>query len=857
MFPFGVAFSYREEVVMKKLFIACISLCSILFFACNFGIKKDFATVEIYFGDPSSFARAVDPVTSLPELSSAYIKIEVEGNLSGYSVKELKPADLKNISLNLPVGDTVRIKVSVSNPSGIWSGSVTHTVDPDNNVVGIKLKKNVSGLNNLLFTQTEDGQHGYNLTPYMGGKKITVHPSHRQYSFARDSKGRLYVGYEEHGTPTLTRYTSEGNNPETINLSTPAIAPNLLMNDFTKGVSYVVGFSGNVYKIEENSVSTTSLATLAFCHDAAAIDDNRVVWAWKDNPSDPLKLYVKNNLESSGENPIRIDIAEHIGMHDCVPYRIPDIFIRGGYVYVLFTALKDSSAGDTNNLYSLGGVVRYNINNLAENPVKIGFDDDPDFDDGVLEDYDYSENFYGAVKVIGFDDENIYIADDGFDAAYIPQAEGPRIVKNRNRIAALNIATNTVSFTEEYTAKWYNEWKEWRTPNTKILLWEKGTDGSYPPPSSPTYGMQYWISDTAGTASPTNVNDESVLWFSTEQQDSPTDIFCYDQDGNLYIVYNSVSDSKVRRFPVKTDGSYDKTAFQDLTIGSVGSVAAIAVDISDGKNYLYYNTGTGNTIKRHEWGQAGQEGFDMATQDTAYSITLSGATPTTQVIVTALAANKDGVFVGVKEIYEQLRIKKYRLKVRKYEKAHGTQGNEIVLVDNAAQYTNEAGVAIDHEPATSSHLPYIEYTEAINGLQVIDGVLYAITSKTEQKHVYEILFPGYGIDEFKSSGILYKIAKTASFSGNAEKIAVKNPISADGTNPGVGYGFYRFIAVKPKKVVIASDGAWGKNGNSPSHVETSNNKVFVYDLDKNSLEETDAHATFSKELSPGSGFEWK
>ena len=311
-----------------------------------------------------------------------------------------------------------------------------------------------------------------------------------------------------------------------------------------------------------------------------------------------------------------------------------------------------------------------------------------------------------------------------------------------------------------------------------------------------------------------------------------------------------MSDSKVRRFPVKTDGSYDKTAFQDLTIGSVGSVAAIAVDISDGKNYLYYNTG--NTIKRREWGQAGHEDFDVAAQDTGYSITVpSGET------VTALAANKDGVFVGVKEIYEQLRIKKYRLKVRKYEKAHETQGNEIVLVDNAAQYTNEAGDAINPVTVTSFHSPYIEYTEAINGLQVIDGMLYAITSKTERKHVYETSFPGYGIDEFKSSGILYKIAKTASFSGNAEKIAEKNPLSPGGTNPGVGYGFYRFIAVKPKKIVIASDGAWGKNGNSPSHVETSNNKVFVYDLDKNSPEETDAHATFSKELSPGSGFEWK
>ena len=45
-----------------------------------------------------------------------------------------------------------------------------------------------------------------------------------------------------------------------------------------------------------------------------------------------------------------------------------------------------------------------------------------------------------------------------------------------------------------------------------------------------------------------------------------------------------------------------------------------------------------------------------------------------------------------------------------------------------------------------------------------------------------------------------------------------------------GYGFYRFIAVKPKKLVIASNGAWGKDGliSSPSVL---NNKDAVFECD--------------------------
>ena len=167
------------------------------------------------------------------------------------------------------------------------------------------------------------------------------------------------------------------------------------------------------------------------------------------------------------------------------------------------------------------------------------------------------------------------------------------------------------------------------------------------------------------------------------------------------------------------------------------------------------------------------------------------------------------------------------------------------------------------QPTSSSQSPYIEYEEAINDLQVVEGTLYAITSKAEETKKWHNGAGACTIDEFKMSSALYKVGKTAEgFSENAEKLAEKSAVPPQGSNSGVGYGFYRFIAVKPKKLVIASDGAYdvnGHNSGSSGNPVHNDNKVLIYDLDGNlnTPEETDAAGKFTKELKPGSGFTWE
>ena len=120
----------------------------------------------------------------------------------------------------------------------------------------------------------------------------------------------------------------------------------------------------------------------------------------------------------------------------------------------------------------------------------------------------------------------------------------------------------------------------------------------------------------------------------------------------------------------------------------------------------------------------------------------------------------------------------------------------------------------------------------------------------------------YKADTFKNSGKLYKIGSTKDgFSGSAVELAKKDPVGTAGNE--VGYGFYRFIAVKYDeaeriRLIIASDGAWGKDGTVmfPEQPYCKNaDKVLEYDL-KGSLQgEQNSGGSFSKVLQE-SGFEW-
>ncbi|UTY28448.1 hypothetical protein [Treponema putidum] len=791
---------------MKKTLIFILMILVLMVSSCNLFLKEEYGELILSFdGTLPDGARALGP-DGLPILSTTSMKIDIIRE-DGYTVTiELGAEEPKSLVELVPVGEKIKIIVTAINPSAQWSGRAFHTVVSGQNHVRVLLNKNISGLKSLLFTQTKTPDpsvlNPYNLTFYMGGKEVKAHQSQSKYEFGRDSKGRLYVIYYI-GPSLVTRYTSEGESE--IDRSFYSY----FVNDYTTGKMYGINGSGAVYEIQENlSLPSSSIANLDFYQNVAAIDNNLVAWTFKD-----ASLEIKVDT-LSGTSPSRTGpIHNHIGIIGCEESKVNDLFIHGNYVYVLFNTVNESAGSSASNLYSLGGVVRYDINDLTAPPVKIGFSDSVSFENQLLKNYDYSKNFYGAVKVIGFDEENIYIADDGFDAAYVDYA--PHIVKNRNRIAALNIATNALSFSDAGSAKWYNEWKEWEGVKTKILLWEKSDDGA----SLPNYyGMKYWLADNENAPCPTSPDDQ--FWFSSEQTVAPTDVFCYDQGGNLYIQYVDYTggDKYVRRFALKEDGTYDKTSAQNLDLQTSGDIAAIAVDISGGQNSLYYAETyiSTRTVKRFKWGHHGYETFTTAENEASYNITFSADEK-----LTALASNKDGLFVAVKE---DIGGNQYKITVRKYDMDGNSIGSMEISIGSKGEESN----------------PIIEH---IHSMQILDGKLYAVSYKTVGAGGMAAGSPVVNGNGRKAvvSGKLLDLGLTS------KNLPARPQTLWSGTQEGKGYAPFRFIAIKPKELVIANDGFYGTM--SPGSLSINQrNKVLKFNSSGSLLSEGDAAASFSRKL---------
>ena len=849
---------------MKKQYVNFVSILLVTlclaFTACNQGMLAggETGTVRVVIGGGAS-ARSINPSNGLPVFDDTNTKITVtdeDGNQLAQGTT--------SVTLKVGINRKITVEATITTSIGIWRGSVEHTVTAGTNTVAVKLSKAPKGFANLLFSITGISSSGSNIVSLstQNGKKlldgILIGTKPRT---ARDRIGRLYVLYDDISSARhLKRFDVEGNEDTSFPSSglsgavagTTDIAVDIktdtlfFVNRMPAGWTLYFTNKENAFNLKGPFPIPIPSGYTADTIQAIAAYNGMVYIALATNASPQLRLLLAYEAVLSGStltlthkatqelSKLRTDSAFGNNHTDCT-----GLFADESGVYCL---LAENATRWASESYAVGKLIRYDYSGgtltkkteQGLNPAASGSDRPIPFDDRY---------FFYPTGFIGSDENNIYIADDGFGIQY--KNENWHIMNNRNRIAAFNRKTDSLSFSEAGVT-WYEQKPEYKLPNTKILLWGK------------SYGsIQYWTSaDGTEAFSPSN------KLFESASGKNPTDIFCYDQDGNLYILWKESSGYNVRRFALKEDGSYD-TQGVDLN-NSLGSqpISAIAVDISGGQNYLYYTyeDGPNKHIQRYRWNGSS---FSTATQDSMYGVHISSTS--NKIFFTALAANKDGVFVGVKETYKEGSINKYRLKVIKYEKTGrpANKDSETTLVDNAVSYTDVAdppNPIPDPNPGSSPDSPCNQYQETINGLQIANGMLYGISSKLHRKWLLNAAHM-YSPDVFKHSSILYTIGTTAETLPNRPLATKEKPV--DDTNK-VGYGFYRFIAVKYDeaeriRLIIASDSAWGKNGKGSPLPADGNNTDNIVEFNLKDMlfrEVKQSENVFSKTFND-SGFTWE
>ena len=807
----------------------------LIFTSCSLFFQEEYGTITIDL--EGSRARSINSSTGLPNLADSELEIDIvtDGNSSIY--KKILASEPKFFQADFPVGSRLEITVKLNGPSSSWSAYNSHTVKEGNNNIRLLLNKNAFSLANMGFSTKAANTYEFNIA----GKTIDINPNSNALPvFTRDSRGRLYIAYKESSGWKLNRYESDGtpNNfasgSQILSTITSASSVKLASDPITGKVYALIKDSSNnvvLYRIKDDGSVIAGTSTIP-ASPIAVYNNN--LFALNIPASPDLKMFTITEegsvltLNQAGSTVSvstgQITISTS-GSGTTINVDFKDILVKNDKIYILFAKnkLPTGTPPQPSPYYSLGGMLEYTYNSsgVIDNPQKYGFNDTVTAENDIVTAGE--TNFYGPACFIGYDEQSISIADDG---CTFQKVDGSvRIDKNVNRVFSFNTSTKSL-YSYPTENKWFNEYPGMG----KVLLWQKNTDHS-------AEGFKFYLVDENNISA----SLPSTAFLQDDVTDYPTDVFCYDQEGNLYVVWFDNTGYFVRRYEKANGYSTDNTKEnQQKMVNNSGSTqlsasekpTAIAVDVSDTqKGYVYYSYNHSNKevyIICNHWQYTNfKDGAYLKKIKSAQTIA-SNATAST---ITSISADSKNIYAAQKTEYN---INKYTINVFKYK-------NIISFSEGYWTYANN-----------QQHKHGNDYTDQeINDLRIQDDVLYILITK----HKGQMRDPA--TNEVQSKGIFYKTTKPLSTVINSQTFTEITPSqSAD------GYAPYRFIGTVPNKLIIASDGYYGDTSNTGNEAQNKN-KVLSFDINTASTTWTvipkDTGAKFSRELTydTTNSFKWE
>lgn len=816
----------------------------LIFTSCSLFFQEEYGTITIDL--EGGKARSINSSTGLPNLADSELEIDIltDGNSSIY--KKILASETKFFQADFPIGSRLEITVKLNGPSASWSAHNSLTVKEGNNDIRLLLNKNASSLANVGFSTTATNTYEFNIA----GEKIDI-ISRELPVFTRDSRGRLYIAYKQSNWK-LNRYESDGTPNNFVSssqiLSTINTASSVkLASDSVTGKVYVAADS-HLYLIKDDG-SVIAVSPTIPVSPIAVYNNN--LFALDIPAGTDLKMFTITEGGSLTLNQVgstvslstgQITISGTPGTPINVDFK--DILVKNDKIYILFAKNSLPSVTPPAHYYSLGGMLEYTYNSsgITNHPQKYGFNDTVTAENDIVTAGE--ANFYGPACFIGYDKQSISIADDG--CTFNKVGGSVRIDKNVNRVFSFNTSTKSLySYATEN--KWFNEYEETTTPpppppgTGKVLLWEKN--------NNPNLGMVYYQVDEGGYSSLLTAFIEGVNSSALSQyKQIPTDVFSYDNLGNLYVVWK-IEGSPTHKYVVRrylwngSTASYTYEKEANLYFKNGANTLniypdAIAVNISETNKYLYYTYKQNANIflLRLNW----NDNFSAASKDPSFEQKIKD-TGGSKSFCTALAVNENGIFAAVKSILgsDIENPDTYGSNIKKYK--HQKNAGDSDYSDGEVSII----------PSTSVNtLSENNYTlEDICDLQIKGGVLYGIRTKKTGK------LKNGTTSKVSTSGELFKIeALDSLFSSLTVVTSLWSSLS-----PTDGYAPYRFISTVPSKLIIASDGYYGDK-NSAGDKAQNKNKVLSFGIGSWTLTPpNNTSAKFSRELKyePSNVFAWE
>ena len=472
---------------MKKnviLLFAAALLTAVLILqtSCNL-TAPEYGIVTLDFENGA--ARSIG-ANGLPNLSDSTMQIDITGNSIVPITKQLEKDEPKVFSQFLPVGETIHIKVSIITPSATWAGFTDLTVESGDNEAAVKLNKVIASMRPVLFSVEGSGSTGYIFKLNMSGIPLAItQPGHSTPSngffCTRDGKGRLYAAYHNGSNAfEIQRYTSEGSYDKKVDLTviSPAVDVKALTTDLKTGKVYVTEGNG-IYEIKDDATHTPKPQWLTDSggsyHAIAAY--NGYLFAYESVvggkrlrmrklTADGLGV-IPSPIPQTAKDPLK-DIIRITGTP--VTYKngeCQDMFAYGNKVYIVFTIGAPYNTSPTGKIV-YGGVLEYTYTedgSMTESG-RYGFGlmkkfiEYPHGTATVVYQFEGEpqDRFYGARRIIGFEDGVLYIADDGAIFRSLELVNDYELRENKNRIAKLDTHSGTLTF-EDADVKWYREWR--------------------------------------------------------------------------------------------------------------------------------------------------------------------------------------------------------------------------------------------------------------------------------------------------------------------------------------------------------------------------------------------------------------